>query len=137
MPSITKLLLLPKFDNSSSRFKIRDLPGDYELMTSLLLSEWEYPIEPFQCLSSVQIWNLMFPASLWLEIYRFSNRSFSKYLVLFTDFRQFTVSLLVWVRHCKKQFKPSLFDKNSRTMHKIQHKSHSMIQSAGIKNWFP
>ena len=27
--------------------------------------------------------------------------------------------------------------KNSRTTHRIWHKSFSMIQSAGIKNWFP
>ena len=149
-----ELLLLPKFDNSSS-FVTRDLSGDYELMTSLL-PEVEYPMEPFQwCLSGL---NLMFLASPWLEIFRFSNWLFCwlwavqswylfcllwasqnwPYLVLYTTLDRSLLFYWVRVRHTtKKQSKPSLLDKNSRTMHKIWHKSFSMIQSAIIKNWFP
>ena len=37
---------------------------------------------------------------------------------------------------CEKQFKPSR-TKNSRTKHRIRHKSFSMIQSSGIKGWVP
>ena len=37
----------------------------------------------------------------------------------------------------ENRFKPSLFDKNSRTRRiRPWHKSFSVIQSAGIKNWF-
>ena len=46
--SITELLLLPKFDNSSpSVTRDKDLSHDYELVTSLLPEE-EYPMEPFK-----------------------------------------------------------------------------------------
>ena len=38
----------------------------------------------------------------------------------------------VWASHAPKNN-----PKNPRTMHKIWHKSFSMIQSAEIKNWFP
>ena len=38
----------------------------------------------------------------------------------------------VWARHATKNN-----PKNSRTTHKIWHKSFLMIQSVGIKNWFP
>ena len=76
--------------------------------------------------------NLMFLASPWLEIYRFSDWSFCwlwavqnwvifllwasqnwPYLFIFTDFRQITVFLLSLGKMLghKKQFKPSPFDK--------------------------
>ena len=91
--------------------------------------------------------NLMFLASLSLEIYRFSNWSFCwlwavqsrysfcqlwasqnwPYLYPFTDFGQVTVNLQSLGKTCwEKQFKPSQFDK----------KLFSMIQSARTKNWF-
>ena len=45
---ITELVLLLKFDNSSSSVtQDKDLSGDYELMTSLPPEE-EYPVELFQ-----------------------------------------------------------------------------------------
>ena len=52
----TELLLLPKFDNSSPSVTRdqRDLPCDYELMSSLP-PEKEYQMAPFQCLPDVQI----------------------------------------------------------------------------------
>ena len=50
------LLLLPKFDDSSSSVTQdkKICQGDYELMTSLP-PEVEYPMEIFQCLSGNQI----------------------------------------------------------------------------------
>ena len=60
------------------------------------------------------------------------------YLFPFTDFGQVTVILPSLGKFCcKNHSKPSPFDKNSRTTHRIWHKLFSMIQSAGIKNWFP
>ena len=100
--------------------------------------------------------NSMFLASLWLKIYRFSNwlffwlwevqsfilLTYSKLeLILFVPFYYFgqvTVIILgLGNLCCKKQSKASPFDKNSRTTHKMWHKLFSMIQSVGIKNWFP
>ena len=102
--------------------------------------------------------NLMFLASPWLEIYRFSDWSFCwlwavqnwviflllasqnwPYLFIFTDFRQITVFLLSLGKMLghKKQSKPSPFwQKIQEPYHRISHKSFSMIQ-AGIKNWVP
>ena len=94
----------------------------------------------------------MFLVSLWLEIYRFLNCSFY-YFEQFKDNIHFAnsgqlkmdpicSSLLtldrsqlfywVWTKHATKNG-----PKNSRTTHRIWHKSFSVIQSAGIKNWFP
>ena len=57
---------------------------------------------------------------------------------LYNKLSYFTVTLLgLGKTYRKKQSKPSPFDKNSRTTHRIWHKLFSIIQSAGIKNWFP
>ena len=102
--------------------------------------------------------NLMFLASPWMKINKFSNWTFCwgwavqgwylfyqfwasqnwPYLVHFTEFGQVSNILTSLGKTCrKKQIKPPPFDKNSRTMHTIWHRSFSVIQSAGIKNWFP
>ena len=81
--------------------------------------------------------NLMFLAYSWLEIHRFSNWLFywtlmfilltlgKSKLTLFIPFYcfgQVTALLLSLVKTChKKQSKPSQFDKNSRTKHRIRH----------------
>ena len=61
-----ELFLLPKFDNSSPSCA-------YELMTHYLLrqSTKQSPLNEVYLLSK-----FMFPASLWLKIFRFSNWSF-------------------------------------------------------------
>ena len=101
--------------------------------------------------------NLMFLSSPWLEIQRFQIGHFADFeqfkadihfdnfgqvkavpICFFTDCRQVTVNLLSLGKTCcGKQSKPSLFDKNSRTTHRIWHKLFSVIQSVEIKNWFP
>ena len=44
----------------------------------------------------------------------------------------------VWARHATiKKPNPLPLIKNSRAWHRIWHKPFSIIQSAGIKNWFP
>ena len=109
-------------------------------MTSLP-PEAEYPMEPLSMMFNYCP-NLMFLASLWLEMYRFSNWSFCwlwaiqswypfwwlcailNWLYLFCSW--------VWARHSMKDD-----PKISRTTHRIWHKSFSMIQSAGIKSYFP
>ena len=98
--------------------------------------------------------NLMFLAFPWPEIYRFSNWSFcwlwavqnwhfpnfgqakmdTTSLFLLTLGRSVYLLTLGKILDCKKQSKPSL-TKNSRTRHRIWHKSFWMIQSGGIKNW--
>ena len=100
--------------------------------------------------------NLIFLASPWLELYRFSNWSFcyfeefkvdvyyanfgqvkTDYSLIFTNFGQVTLILLSLGKTCReKQCKPSQFDKNSRTTPRIWQKLFSVIQSAGIQNWF-
>ena len=108
--------------------------------------------------------NWMFLASRWLEIYidiqngyfadseQFKAKLISILLTLgklkltlFVSFYwlgQVTLILLSLGKTCrKKQSKQSPFDngfkKNSRTTNRIWGRSFSMIQSAGIKNWFP
>ena len=101
--------------------------------------------------------SLMFLASPWLEIYRFQIDHFADFeqfkadidfanfgqvntvpICFFTDCGQVTVTLLSLGKMCcEKQSKPSPFDQNSRTMHRIWLKLFSMIRSAEIKNWFP
>ena len=59
------------------------------------------------------------------------------YLFSFTYLEQVSFLLILGKSlGCKKTPKLSL-TKNSRTMHRIWHKSFSVIQSAEIKNWVP
>ena len=101
--------------------------------------------------------NLIFLASKWLET-EISNWSFCYFekfkadihlanfeqvktvtiCFFFTNCGQVTVTLLSLYKTCGgKQSKPSPFDKNSRTTHRIWRKLFSMIQLLEIKNWFP
>ena len=131
-----ELLLLPKFDNSSS-----SVTSD-KVWAIGITTTWGRV--PNGTLSMMFIWcpNLMFLASPWLEIYRFQTKIWSFLLTLsnsklifilltlgkskltlfgpFTDCGQVTVILLSSGKTCcKKQFKPP-FDKNSRTTHIIR-----------------
>ena len=128
---------------------------DYELMT-LLLPEEEYPMEPFLWyLPAVQIWCsfllldwryrdfklvilLTLSSSKLIFILLILGKSKLSLFALFYYCGQAIVTLLSLGKTChEKQSKPSLFDKNSRTTHRIWHKSFSVIQSAKIRNWFP
>ena len=105
--------------------------------------------------------NLMFLASTWLKINRFSNWSFCwlwsvqnwysfgwlwtsqnwPCLFSFPHFGQVDRSQLfcsVWAKQAAKNNpNPCRLIKNSRTTHRIWHMSFSMIQSVGIKNLVP
>ena len=59
-------------------------------------------------------------------------------LVHFSEFRKVIIilpGLGKTLCYKKKQSKPPPFDKNPETMHRVRHKSFSIIQSAGIKDW--
>ena len=94
--------------------------------------------------------NLMFLASPWLET-DFQTRHFADFeqfkVIYFANFGQVKIDPIrfflltldrselfycVWVRHTAKSD-----PKNSRTTNRIWHKLFSMIESGGIKNWFP
>ena len=122
--SITELVLLPKFDNSSP-----SVTQDKKFVTWLWANDstTSWGGVPKGILSKMLTYwlNSMFLASLWLEKYRFSNWSFCwlwAYLFPFTEFGQVTVILLSLGNIChKKQWKPSQFDENSRTKFRIWH----------------
>ena len=93
--------------------------------------------------------NLMFLASLWLEIHRFSNWSFCYFVqfkvdIHFANIGQVRIDpicflLLTLDRLQLKMLQVAGREKqsneNSTTMHRIWHKLFLVIQSAGIKNW--
>ena len=146
---ITELLLLPKFDNSNPLWLELKRFVTW-LWANYIITSWGGVHN--ENLSMMFTYCPKFLASLWLEIYRFSNWSFCyfeqfKVDTNFVNFGQVKIDpkwsfLLtldrsqlfywVWARHATKNN-----PKNSRTTHKIWHKSFSMIQSVGIKNWFP
>ena len=80
--------------------------------------------------------NLMFLACPWLKIYRFSNWSFCYFEQFKVDNYWLWTGLSCKACHEINSTSPPRNDENSRTMHKIWHKSFLMIQSVGIKNWF-
>ena len=109
------------------------MSGDYELMTSLP-PESEYTMKLFH----IRCPNVMFLASQWLRHIDFQTSHFAvtlsnSKLIYFTNFWQVKIQLirsflltldraqllssLSLGKTCReKQFEPSLFDKNSRTM---------------------
>ena len=93
----------------------------------------------------------MFLVSLWLEIYRFLNCSFYYFEqfkddIHFANFGHVKIdpicsSLLLWTgQHYFTEFgqgMPQKMVQKIQEPHRIWHKSFSVIQLAGIKNWFP
>ena len=111
--TLSMMHLLSKFDVSSF-----SVIGDTEISNWLFCWLW-----------AVQRWYLFF---------LFWASQNCPYLLFFADYGQVIVTLFSLGKTChEKQSKPSLFDKNSRTMHRIWHKLFSTIQSVEIKNWFP
>ena len=120
-------------------------------MTSLSLGP-EYLMESFQCLRTVQIWCFQLLRDLRYVDFQtghFADFEQFKVGIHFANFEQVQVKIdpvhfflltlnmsqlfyWVWAGHATKNN-----TKYSRTTHRIWHKSFSMIQSAGIKNWFP
>ena len=118
-----------------------------DIITSLGRVPNEAPRMKFSCCL-----NLMFLASLWLDIHRLSNWSFCWLLAVqnwylfcwlwasrnwpysFVLDRSVILLSLGKILGREKQTH-TVWQKSSRTMHKIWHKSFSMIQSVGIKNW--
>ena len=120
------VVLLPKFDNSS--------PYNFVKVTWLwgndVTNFWDRVPNGTLWMRFTSCPSLIFLASPWLEIYRFSNWL---YCWLWAD-HSYLISLSMMLGH-KKQSKPSPFDKNIQEQHRIWHKSFQMIQLAGIKNW--
>ena len=103
--------------------------------------------------------NLMFLLSPWLEIYKFSNWLFCwlwvvqswwsfcllwanqnwPYSFILVPLGRSQLFYWVWAKHWEAKNNPNFLclTKSSGTMHKVWHKSFSMIQSTGIKNWVP
>ena len=125
-------------------------------MTSLPPEE-EYPLELFRwCLPAVQIWCFQLLHD-WRYI-DFQTGHFVDFVqfkvdIHFANFGQVKIDSIcfflltlersqllywVWARHAAIN-NPHLLHliKNSRTTHRIWDMSFSMIQSAGIMNWFP
>ena len=130
-----ELYLLPKFDDSSP-----SVTQDKEICD--ITTSWSGL--PNGTLSMIFTYcpNLMFLASLWLEIYRFCSLKLI-FILLTLGRSKLTLSFLfywLWMGHSYfidlgKTYheKP----KNSRTRHRVWHKSFLMIQSAGIRKSFP
>ena len=153
--SIAKLLLLPKFDNSSP-FVTQD-----KEICHMIISQWRHyhlrrstQWNPFNVyllskfdVSSFSVTGdrdfrlvilLTLRSSKLIFILLILGKSKLSLFALFYYCGQAIVTLLSLGKTChEKQSKPSLFDKNSRTTYRIWHKLFSMIQSVGIKNWFP
>ena len=124
--SITELLLLLKFDNSSlSVTRDRDLSHDYELMTSLPPEE-EQPMEPFQwCLPTVQIWRFSLFVTGDTQIFKLVilltlSSSKSMFILLTLGKSNLTLLapfLLLWRGHSNF----TELDNSSRTTHRNCH----------------
>ena len=126
---------------------------EYEVMISVL-PEAGYPIEPFEwSLHTVQIWCVCLLQDWRLTNFKtghFNDSGQFKVYSHFADFGQikidpFNLFLLALGRSQSftefgqdarlQKTNPLCLTKTSRTTHRIWHKSFSMIQWAGIKNW--
>ena len=156
MTSITELLLLPKFNNSSPsgtrdkeichvimschHYRLRRSTQWNPFNDVYLLSKFD--VSNFFVTEDKQIFKLVISLTLSSSKLVFILLTLGKpaltLIVPFYYVGQVTVILLgLGKLCCEKQSKPSLFDENPRTTHKIWHKLFSMIQSTGISNWFP
>ena len=128
---------------------------DYELITTLLPeanNQWnpfndvyllsKFDVSSFSVTEDNYIFKLVILLTLSSSKLIFILLTLGKSkLILFGPFycpKQVTFILLSLGETClEDRFKPTTFDKNSRIMHiRPWHKSFSMIQSGGIKNWF-
>ena len=126
--SITELLLLPKFNNSSP-----SVTWDKEICHLRRSTPWN-PSNDVFLLSKFDVSSFFVTEYIDFQICYFADFEQFKVDIYFPNFEQVKTdpvcALLltldrsqlfhwVWVRHHKKQFKASQFDKNSRTKHRV------------------